>query len=55
MEGYPGISHYKNLTLAYPKTTLLFRLIPGYPGISHKPGNSTLKEIKNRFLSFEMA
>ena len=34
-EGYPGISHYKNLILGYPKTTFLSRLILGYPGISH--------------------
>ena len=25
IEGYPGISHYKNLILAYPKTTFLSR------------------------------
>ena len=38
--GYPWISHYKNLILAYPKTTSLSRLIPGYPGISHVSGYS---------------
>ena len=27
IEGYPGISHHKNLILAYPKTTFLSRLI----------------------------
>ena len=37
IEGCPGISHYKNLFLA-SKTTLLSRLIPGYPGISHLSG-----------------
>ena len=36
--GYPGISHYKNLILAYPKTSFLSRLIPGYPGIGHMSG-----------------
>ena len=37
-EGYPGISHYKNLILGYPKTTFLSLLILGYPGISHSSG-----------------
>ena len=37
---YPWISNYKNLILqvAYPKTTFLSLLIPGYLGISHKAG-----------------
>ena len=39
MAGYPGISHCTNFILAYPKTTFLSWLIPGYRGISHKPGH----------------
>ena len=33
--GYPGISHHKNLILAYPKSTFLSRLMPGYPWINN--------------------
>ena len=33
IRGYPGISHHKNLILAYPKTAFLSQLIPGYPWI----------------------
>ena len=36
----PGISHYKNLILAYPKTSFLSQLIPGYPGIGHMSDDS---------------
>ena len=36
--GYPRISHYRNLILAYPKTTFLSRLIPRYPAIGHRSG-----------------
>ena len=31
---YPGISHYNNLVMGYPKTYFLSWLIPGYPWIS---------------------
>ena len=56
-EGYPGISHYKNLILGYPKTTFLSRLILGYPGISHSsgyPGISRYKSGYGRVSFFQM-
>ena len=57
-EGYPGISHYKNLILGYPKTTFLSRLILGYPGISHSsgyPGISRYRSGYGRVSFFQMA
>ena len=49
IEGYPGISHYKNLIFAYPKTTFLSRLIPGYPGIGHRSGYPGISRYKSGF------
>ena len=39
IEGYPGISHYKNLILAYPKATFQSVLMQGYSWISHSSGH----------------
>ena len=53
----PGISHYKNLILAYPKTSFLSRLIPRYPGIGHMsdyPGISRCKSGYGRVSLFQM-
>ena len=63
---YPGISHYKNLVMGYPKrfwypkTSFLSWLImiPGYPGISRMssyPGISQYKSGLGRVSLFQMA
>ena len=57
IKGYPGISHYKNLILAYPKTTFLSLLIPGYPGINHSscyPGITQYKSGYGSVSFFQM-
>ena len=59
IEGHPWISHYKNLILAYPKTTFLSRLIPGCPWIGHcyrsgYPGISLYKSGFGRVSFFSM-
>ena len=48
-QGYPGISYYKNLTLAYPQTTFLSRLLLGYAGISHRSGYPGISWYKSGF------
>ena len=53
VEGYPGISHYKNNILAYPKTTFLSRVIPGYPGIGHRSGYPGSRDRPREQLSFK--
>ena len=40
---------YKNLILAYPKTSFLSRVIPGYPGIGHMSGYPGITRYKSGY------